>query len=417
MSFDIIIIGGGIAGLYTAYQLQKQKPLKKILILEKEKKLGGRIATYHLGELTMEMGAGRFSTTNHPYLMYLLDELQLTQKIVDNSDQIMYQSIHNQTPSSFQKTNDLIQMVMNKAKSINKYLLQNETFESFAKTILTKEEIQYIKDSYGYYSEIVMMNAYDSIKLLHNLQEHYSSLRGGLSQLIDRLVTKIGRTVTIKTNYEVKRIKSVGKSEFIVQTPKRQFQCNYCIFALPKHALRPFFSPKLLQSINEGSLCRIYCKFTVVPNKKVWFHDISKTTTNNQLRMIIPINKKQGLIMLSYSDNKYADYWQSLYNSNATHKKGIAQVNKQLRLLARETFGFDIPEPMYTKLCYWKYGVGYWSPGFDSHNIGNEIIEPFPNIFICGENYSENHQQWIEGALETSIQVIESLRIKIPDIL
>ena len=36
--YDIIIIGGGIAGLYSAYNIQKISPTKKILVLESYKK-------------------------------------------------------------------------------------------------------------------------------------------------------------------------------------------------------------------------------------------------------------------------------------------------------------------------------------------------------------------------------------------
>ena len=38
--FDIIIIGGGMVGLSTAFQLVNRKICKKILILDKEGKLG-----------------------------------------------------------------------------------------------------------------------------------------------------------------------------------------------------------------------------------------------------------------------------------------------------------------------------------------------------------------------------------------
>ena len=36
--YDIIIIGGGIAGLYSAYNIQKMSPHCKILVLESYKK-------------------------------------------------------------------------------------------------------------------------------------------------------------------------------------------------------------------------------------------------------------------------------------------------------------------------------------------------------------------------------------------
>ena len=38
--FDVIIIGGGIIGLATGYQILKDHPKKKLLILEKETDVG-----------------------------------------------------------------------------------------------------------------------------------------------------------------------------------------------------------------------------------------------------------------------------------------------------------------------------------------------------------------------------------------
>ena len=37
--FDFVIVGAGIIGLSTAYELLKVKPDKKVLIIEKEKKV------------------------------------------------------------------------------------------------------------------------------------------------------------------------------------------------------------------------------------------------------------------------------------------------------------------------------------------------------------------------------------------
>jgi hypothetical protein len=31
-------------------------------------------------------------------------------------------------------------------------------------------------------------------------------------------------------------------------------------------------------------------------------------------------------------------------------------------------------------------------------------------IFVCGENFSENYQQWMEGSLETGARVVERIR-------
>lgn len=42
----MIIVGGGIAGLYMAYKYHKVNPNEKIILLEKNNYIGGRVYTY-----------------------------------------------------------------------------------------------------------------------------------------------------------------------------------------------------------------------------------------------------------------------------------------------------------------------------------------------------------------------------------
>lgn len=48
-NFDIIIVGGGIVGLATAYKLQSQNPTKTILVLEKEKEVAAHQTGHNSG--------------------------------------------------------------------------------------------------------------------------------------------------------------------------------------------------------------------------------------------------------------------------------------------------------------------------------------------------------------------------------
>ena len=45
MKYDVIVIGGGIVGLATAYQTLKKKPNLKLLLVEKE----GALAVHQTG--------------------------------------------------------------------------------------------------------------------------------------------------------------------------------------------------------------------------------------------------------------------------------------------------------------------------------------------------------------------------------
>ena len=460
--YDIIVIGGGISGLYTVYKIHQKSPQTKVLLIEKENRLGGRVHTFKNKYMTVEAGAGRIHGSQ-PLIMGLIGELGLTSKLVKNSGSVVYRpaNSNSETESSSSdapQNHTLLEPVYNYlvdaifgpktlpitgliltlvvvSKTYSKQYLQNHTLSQFAERVLTKDQVNYIKGSFGYYSEFVIMNAYDAIKLLNELSPSntFYSLKGGLEQIIDKMVTVIKRNpnIDILLRKEVSKIiyqesESVfdvyventhdASTSFSASSPNAtvlrtsalgSYQCKQCICAIPKPALLnlSIFKPirPLLHKVECGTLCRIYSKFDT---ENLWFKYIDKFTTNNDLRMVIPYKPQEGVIMISYSDNIFADRWQRLYK-----KEGIRAVNIKLREDMLKSTGISIPMPKHTEIFYWNCGVGYWGVGADSRAVAEKMIQPYKNVnlFICGENYSENGQQWIEGALETADKVLSVL--------
>lgn len=78
---DIVIIGGGIAGLYAYYHLLNENKNMKIQLFEKENYFGGRIKTVvkkiNGKKYQYEAGAGRLNKNHHLFL-HLIKELNLT---------------------------------------------------------------------------------------------------------------------------------------------------------------------------------------------------------------------------------------------------------------------------------------------------------------------------------------------------
>jgi hypothetical protein len=385
-----MILGGGIAGLYSAYQLIKRNPDRKLIILEKNR-WGGRIQTYKDDCMEVEAGGGRFSK-NHTLLLDLIDELHLEKKIFPISSDSIYAE-----GSSYN-----LKFILGKIIAFSKidmlHDLSTLSFIDYSKLIVSLEEVQFIKDSFGFYTELVAMNAKDAIHLLFQLNDEFYVLKGGLSQVIHHLIKRIQLCPNIQLKHEeVISIQKDKTDHYIIRTNKSVYSTSLCICTLPHHVIHrmPFFKPlyPLLKYIVGAPLCRIYCLFD-----KHWFKDLPKMTTKSPLRMILPYSNK---IVMFYMDNKYAMYWNDIY-----HKDGIRGVNKAIQYYVKDVLNIDI-KPTKTKFFYWEYGVGYWGVGANSKQIAAQLQNPFPNFYICGENYAANYQQWIEGALETSQQILQ----------
>lgn len=452
---DIAVIGGGIGGLYTAYRCLKRHPKKRVVLLEKyTERLGGRVHTYHDSVMDVEIGAGRINS-QHRLVMSLVKELGLQKQLVEIGKENAFMStktpghkIHSvveivsaQALDSFgivplkrpsMPFDELITLLVKESKRWPKHRLQSMTFQEYATVVIGDALVQVIIDTFGYYSEIVIMNAYDALRLMRELdpKNRYYALNGGLTLIIDRLeaaIRKMGGEILFgqevvgirKLGLPVSALGGVRKTRKVGNSSTGfQIQClngssywaKKCVCALPKQVIQTLkgglFNKVLpdLAKIQCGTLCRIYAQFDKGPDGKVWFHDLGKLTVDNDVRMIIPIDAEKGIVMISYSDNKWADKWNDLEK-----QEGIAAVNRRLRELVSEVVGFRIPLPKHTHVFYWPCGVGYWSKGADSGAIERRIMEPCKGLFVCGEHYSSGHQQWMEGALQTSKHVCSRL--------
>lgn len=442
MKYDIVIIGGGIGGLYCAYRLLKGGFTGSLVVLEKDKNLGGRVYTYTDKHMSVEAGAGRFHD-GHVRVIELIRELGLSRKVVPmvgtavfapsdgrgvvlNSvldapgawpvlDGVLDVALGAQNiPSS-----GLISRVIVASQFRSADYLRSLTFVDYAKTILTAEEVEFVMATFGYYSELVILNAYDSIALMGDLGpgNQFYGLRGGLSQIISELAGNIEKMGgVIRCGKTVERVEYVG-GEFVVSCAgrKRDILGKQCICALTKPVMEKIsfvglgsrgWKARLRRELVCAPLCRIYAKFA---KGDVWFRGLPKMTTNNALRMIIPISEKDGVIMISYSDNIFADFWHKL-----EQKAGISGVIEMLRRLIRLSCGVEMPEPVAVKVFYWGCGVGYWTVGSDSSRFFREMMclagDDVP-LFLCGENYSMSNQQWMEGALETAEKVVRKIEM------
>ena len=416
-NYDIVIVGGGISGLYTAYRLQDKF---KILLIEKNGYIGGRIHTntlvYKGNKFRYECAAGRLPT-NHKRVMSLIDELQLTDNLFQLGNKKTY--ITNSRTDLDIDLKFYIKDFMTKAQNKSETYLRNNTLYDFLLELYEEDIVETIINKFGYKGEFWVYSAYDALRAFTNdmnPNNKFMGVKGGMDLIIDRLLDRLNSNVTVMMKMFYNGYDTINNKFIVSVTNKKtkeinEFISDKLILALPKNQIeiQPQLQSKrirkMVHSVEAVSFCRIYAVYN--KNKqtdKVWFDDLSKVTTNNKLGYIIPINKDIGLIMISYTDDIFADFWY------ASFKNG--DIGRQLYKYLKEIFpDRKIPmRPAITRVHYWGSGGHFFTPGSNSEKVIKDIVKPFNSkeLYIVGESYS-SHQSWIEGALETSDLAINKI--------
>jgi monoamine oxidase len=439
MIYDLVVIGGGIAGLNTIYKylkgLPKGKTIPKILLLEAQPRIGGRVYTVKKNNQTYESGAGRFSKL-HTSLFELIKDFNLESKLFPIPSEKLFIPRNDPSKKVILKTQSEqavkeLERIIKEKKISEEYLTSRTLFQiaqELEKYSSPNIDILYqLNEMYPYYSEIHVMNAKDSLILLkrdfvNKLQ--YYVLGGGFEQIIDKIHENIKDKVKIKTNsrvidilehdnlnlFDIKVEKNKQTEKNTKQNIKQNietYQARKVVFALTAHGLQelPFIKKQkelysLVKLSSPQPLYRFYIKYTTpFLNKSI--------VTDSELKFIIPYNK-EGLVMITYTDGPFTKYWRKLYLQS--EEKVVKMITKKLKELLPNT---EIPEVEWIdgESAYWTHGAHYWLPRkkyIDSNELENKIRNPSPNVWIIGEAFS-NHQAWVEGALETSNKAVKEL--------
>ena len=424
---DIIIVGGGISGLYLAYLLST-KTSKNVMLLEKSNRLGGlidsRFETFQKGsrqtrkktQMTKYEAGGAVVYDHQKHMLRLLKELTIeTNKLPFDSEGNYLKELREEgraqplAKSENKRYIALLKKVFAFMDKKKETYCRQYTLEQICIQVVGFQDTRFLEFCYGYAGEFRVANSVVARKNIENEVFHSKNVvffKNGYERVIDRLAEAVQDKVTIHLNKEVIHFNEHKDGHYTVNTKDGHYITRQLVFMVPQQVLAKMdrsFHPEEITKLNcvePISLCRVFHKYNVQKGENKWVEKVKYATVNNALRQVIPANKKKGLLQISYSDWYFADFWGKLNDK---------QSKKLTQTLVKETYpSAKIKPPTWTKTHFWKGAIHFWKPNCNERSLYNSITHMRKNLFIGGESFSLN-QGWCEGAIQTSEKIFKLL--------
>lgn len=399
--YDIIIIGSGMSGLYSALKIKEYAPSTSFLILEKYKQkwIGGRASndTFYGTEIVTGAGIGR--APKDYLLLNLMKSLGFKPHFYTVNPSISSQI-------EFVNVKKIISLLKQKFDPKKDGSL---TFEQFAKPILGSKVYKDFVLSVGY-SDFENEDVEETL-YHYGLEDNtccWEAFQVPWKKMVDKLYNKIG-SKHFRFSSKVVQIKKVNLNPCIFHVTLengKQYLCNRVIIGTTIDATRSLLPQYPIYKDIEGQpFLRLYGKFDKQSSLflKQLVHGFS--FVKHPIQRIIPMDVKKGVYMIAYNDNKSSLELKDYLENNERNREYI--VDKLEKVLNIEP-GLLHMQAM--KPFYWPIGTHYYKPlDRTKYKSREEFVDiaqhPEPGILVVGEAISRN-QGWTQGALESVEKVV-----------
>ena len=404
--FDIIIIGSGMSGLYSGYNIKKYSPKTTFLILEKYKKewIGGRTSNDVFYGTEIVTGAGIGRKNKDKILRKLLDEFGLE----------TYDYTINPDKSKIKDSVDVNSIVDYLRKEYQKSNKKTQTFKEFALGVLGEKEYKKFTVSAGY-------TDYENEDVLETLYYYgfednaccWKAFHVPWKNLVMKLYHHIGEK-HFKFSSNVVSIKKIQEEpcKFVIDTKNdRQYFCNRVIVGTTIDTLRKLIPKPIYNDIEGQPFLRLYAKFTKksVPILKEYVKGF--TFLPGPLQRMIPMDANNGVYMIAYNDNKNTlalkNYLENTEENRRLYEKLVEKTlgipSGSLHIIALKDYYWPIATHFYKSLNKNLYS--------SREEFIDKAQHPEDGILVVGEVVSRD-QGWSKGALESVKAVVTKKWIK-----
>ena len=401
---DIIIVGSGMSGLYSAYKIKEFSPTTSFLILEKYKKqwIGGRTSndSFYGTEIVTGAGIGRWSKDK--ILYKLLNAFHLNTHTF---------TIHPYKSSVMCHVN--VKAIMNRLR--REYNNERTTFRQYAVQILGEKEYNRFIQNAGY-TDYENEDAFETL-YYYGMEDNeccWKAFHVPWKKLVLKLYRYIGEK-HFKFSSKVVSIHPIQDApcRFVVEVEGgMQYLCNKVIIGSTINTIRQLLPNHSIYKDIEGQpFLRLYAKFTKasIPVLKKYVQGF--TFVPGPLQRIIPMDPDNGVYMIAYNDNQNTLALKDhLQNTRENHRLYEMLLEQSLGIPSNSLHIIAIKD------YYWPFGTHYYKPLNTSlYKSREEFIDkaqhPMPGMLVVGECISRD-QGWTKGALDSVEAVVTKRWVK-----
>lgn len=439
---DVLIIGAGIAGLYTAREILKREPKTRVLVIEKYPVVGGRVLTFHkqlgdsercsirerseyrnacqLRSVAWEAGAGRLHYSQkrvHALLKEYKLEVTPLPTTADFLPSANGRSASRRRPDKFA---DLLRPLLPLLADLPADYLQMNTLADVCRDVFGPVFTKDLFERFPYYTEVYNLRSDLALEAFAGpigQDDGFCTIIGGFDQLPRALAADVrqrGGSIWLGAelvgwskekeglNAKVQLWRNWKRHTMVTLYPKQM------ILALHAGALRAFPQCRQWAPLHHLGVARLLRIYAVFPRGRLcdgkqgpWFTGMAKTVVAGPLRYIIPISEEKGIIMISYTDGEDTrPFWREAEAANP------AALTRHIMHEVRKLFGAQVPDPLFLKAHPWTVGTTYWRPGrYDVDAVMEDSLQLEDGVACIGESFSRE-QAWIEGALESAERLL-----------
>ncbi|TYS91398.1 protoporphyrinogen oxidase [Rossellomorea aquimaris] len=435
----VVVVGGGITGLTALYHLQKISIEREIdielILIERDRQLGGKIRTIREGEFIMEAGADSIVARNEGVLS-LVEELQLQEELVYNETGTSYIYTNGELHEIPQDTIFGIPMSVESLKSStlvseegkidalkdleseNTHFTKESSIGEFLEAFLGKELVEkqiapvlsgvysgnlhkltmastlpYLLDYKNDYGSIIKGLSANKQKFQGASKRKFISFKNGLSTIIERLEEKCSGATILK-GVEIKAFQKTGDKYKLTLNGHGSIQTDYVVFATPHDVTQKILTHEQLEpdfnKLKNSSLISIYLGFNIpdadLPADGTGFivsngRDVKCDACTWTSRKWKHTSNNQKLLLRLF------------YKSTNPHYNELKEYSKSELVSTalediRKSIGIDC-DPVSAEVTNWKDLMPNYhlEHGQSVQSLDNNLANELPGVKLAGSSY------------------------------